>query len=323
MKQSCFLATRAVLGAVLLGVCGASSPVGAQAQAAPLATPDGVHTRTLALRNVKPSIVAFWLDPVHHRAPEEVREGSSLIQQNVWATPSARLPGNGNGPQGLQLPEGIKSIVPVDMQNGLVVSGTNAGLDALEKLLSSLDVPLVQFELEACFYRIDLADLSALGLKFDPSPEETPYGFGSVSGLPADYQGRFVELEAAKRVGILSVPRVTTIDGLGGEAKQTSTRPVSWNEKAPLPHLAGAVKDGRTAQRFAHINNSNSLRSTVTRIEGGLIEVVVEPHLGTRVLSVEATVREEEPFAIQMSPSTDARQLIVVVTVHRVRRLSE
>jgi len=45
--------------------------------------------------------------------------------------------------------------------------------------------------------------------------------------------------------------------------------------------------------------------------------------LGARSFSVQATVPEDKPFAMQFSPSTDKQQIIAVVTPRRIRRAGD
>ncbi len=272
--------------------------------------------------------MAFWLDPAHQPMPIELQFGravspldSAMFERDALGKP-VRLPGNGNGPLDLQLPPGITRVVPLYPQNALQVTGTPSGLSALEKLLPTLDVPLVQYEIEARFLELDRAALSETGLKFEPMAEENADVFGSVTALPLNFGARINQLVEAKRARLLTAPRVTLIDGLGAELKQTLSTSVAWNETS-IPHPVDATTNKQTPQRIAYVQSSVGLRTSATRRADGLIALAIEPRLGTRILSVRATVREDQPFAIQMSPSTDARQIIVIVTPHRVRRAGE
>lgn len=326
--------------AVVLSVCVTSIPTLAQDQ--PAAFPaTQLQKRFFQLRNIKPSIVAFWLDPAHQPTPiyiqyatssgvtsevfESLPEGQNLLTADGKREPPKplRLPGNGNGPVDLKLPAGIERLVTIDPQNILEVTGTVQGLNALEKLLPTLDVALVQYEIEANFYQLDRAALPETGLKFDVLQPETAYNFGSATALPLDFKQRIGKLVESKRALLLTAPRVTLIDGLGGLLSQTTSTPAVWNETPALPRPVDAPANVQTPQRVAYITTSIGIRTSVTRAADGLISVAVEPHLGTRTLSVTAKVREDQPFAIQMSPSTDARQIIIIVTPTRVRRAGD
>ena len=339
------------LSLVLLGACAAPS-VRAQDAPAPVAAPE-VQTRFFTIYNVKASLAAFWLDPAHQPVPVDIQEGQRFNPSGAWATGYSsflhplpfpisgtanpysnalataapapptplRLPGNALGPADLKLPHGIERIVAIDAQNSLRVTGTESGVSALKKLLSTLDVPLAQIEIEARFYQLDRATLRQTGVKFDPIRDETPDTFGSVAALPPDFETRIGNLVRAKRALLLAAPRTTLIDGLGAEAQSQLTIVGGLDEPATVLHPVATP--ALTLPRIAEIHSSTGIRVSVTRMEGGLMAIAVEPHLGARVLFVQATIREDQSLAIQMSPSKDKRQIIVIVTPRRVRRAGD
>lgn len=316
--MSRFIASRALLSAFLLGAV--LSPVWAQQAPATVPSPQ-LQSRTFRLRNIRPSLVAFWLDAAHQPMPIEIQSGRTLgpfdiqlVEPDALSKP-VRLPGNGNGPLDLRLPSGITRLVSIDPQNVLQATGTPEALNALETLLPALDVPLVQLEIVARFVEIERADFHKAGLKFEPLQAERAYTLGALSSVPVDFETRLEQLIRSKRARVLTAPRVTLIDGLGGELKQTLSTPVAWNDAvsatAPAP------------QRFAYIQSSIGLRASATRLKDDRIALNIEPRLNSRILSLSTTVRDDQSFALQMSPSTEARQLIVIVTTHRVRREGE
>ncbi len=328
--------------AFLLGAF-ASPLVRAQEVPAPVAAPD-VQTRTFTLRNVRPSLVAFWLDPAHHLAPVEIqvaRAVSDGADLNVEDFPMVmfkelgkpgtsmdkpnfpRLPGNGNGPRDLRLPGGISSLMANDAGNMLLVRGTESGLSALEALLPTLDVPLVQYEIQASFYELDRALLPQTALKFGHFGEENADGFGAIAALPVDFQSRIQKLVESKRALLVTEPRITVIEGLGGYLKQGLNTPFLWNETPSVARPVDAPANGQTPQRLAYIRTVIGINASITRVQTDLLAVAIEPRFNTRTLSVLTTIREDEPFAIQFSPSTDKRQIIVVVTPRRVRRAGD
>ena len=307
-----------LLSAALL--LGAAPLVPAPAQAGGIVLTPELHTRVFELRNVKPSLVAYWFDPAHQSMPLDIlwgRTASLNLSIQIGAEmgpdgvvkPRPRLPGNANGPVGLVLPTGIQKISAIDPQGALFAVGTQEGLDALGTLLPTLDVALVQYEIEARFYRVGLTDLPALGLQFDTLRGESADTFGSATALPPDFEARLARLFSPKAPVALTAPRVTVIDGLDGESKRPSFTALGLNE---TPALA--------PPRFALVTTAIGIRAGVTRLQNGLIEVAIEPHFGSRTVSITANVADEQPFAIRMSPATDARQLLVVVNTRRVRR---
>jgi len=100
------------------------------------------------------------------------------------------------------------------------------------------------------------------------------------------------------------------MDGLSGELKQSTSSPFVLSGAAAAAHVA-------------FVTTTIGLRAGVTRLQNGLIEVAIEPHYGSRTVSVTANVSDNEPFAIRMTPATDARQIIVVVTIRRIKRADD
>lgn len=279
--------------------------------------------------------MAFWLDPAHRVAPEEF--SFKLANDMSFGQDLSRLPGNGRGPLDFKLPVGVTSVMAVDAQNGLIARGTQEGLRALDALITAADVPLVQYEVEARFCQIDLADLPQTGLKFPGQERESPDYFGSVALAPLDWEARLSKLQDAGRLGVLSAPRLTLIDGLAAQVQQSVITPLVVDEKLAREHpqppvsldltpaSTGRVPIPRFATQagMALLTNSMGLRAALVRQSGGLVSLSLSPSMGMRTLSVQTTVREEQPLAIRMSPAKETRQLIVFVTPRRIQRIGE
>ena len=316
--------------------------VQAQQTPAPVAAPaPDVQTRTFTLRNVRPSLVAFWLDPVRQPMPPEIQRGRAvndgadlhvedfpMVMFKELVKPGTsmdkpnfpRLPGNANGPRDLQLPEGISSILANDAGKMLLVRGTGNGLSALETLLPALDVPLVQYEIKASFYELDRAFLPQTALKFEQPGQENANYFGAIAALPVDFESRIQKLVESKSVLLVAEPHIAVFEGLGGYLKQSLNTPFLWNETPSLALPVDAPADVQTPQRIAFVRTLTGMNASITRIKTDLLAIAIEPRFNGRTLSVLTTIREEQPFAIQMSPSTDEKQILVIVTPRRVRR---
>ncbi len=162
------------LRATTLGVALALSSAVSQAQPAqnemPMPTAEAAPAHTAAIikvRNAPSAIIAYWLDPLHQPVPtlvEHSRRNGELWTRDADELP--RQPGNGNGPRDLKLPQGIESVFSVDPQNVLQVKGTEAGIEALRKLVQEIDVPIGQLEIEAQIWEISPAKLKSLPLVF-------------------------------------------------------------------------------------------------------------------------------------------------------------
>lgn len=100
------------------------APLDEQTQAAL----DANKPRTYAIRikNVSPSLMAYWLDPKNHAAPPSAlpgeREAIAILKD-------------------YSLPVGVERIVAVDPQNALLIFGTPKGAQELMQTIDLLDQP--------------------------------------------------------------------------------------------------------------------------------------------------------------------------------------
>ncbi|BCM90373.1 hypothetical protein IAD21_02225 [Abditibacteriota bacterium] len=361
LKTSCSSRRRVASVTALVGVCCLSLPLWAQekadlptaqAQLSPFGDPVGqfqpvksadttsapqLYRGLIHIRNVKASVVAYWLDSAQHPVPLDMQLSQQLADEGRVLATLPRLPGNGNGPLDLKLPAGVTSLVPIDPQNALLATGTQEGLQALTALIPTIDVPLVQYEIEAQFLQISRADLAATGLKFANPPKQAPDYFGSVAMVPASFHSK--DLLDRKRARILTDPRVTVIDGLTGWLRMTTSTPFVLDDDLMRQHMSissdakpggkgveqarDIAPGGDIAPGVALLTNTTGMRVTALHRKDDLVLLSINPVLGTRSISVATTVREDQSFAIQMSPAKDARQIIVVVTLRRIRRLTE
>jgi hypothetical protein len=281
------------------------------------------------VRNVTPSLVAYWLDPASQQMPLTLKASLALGTDSEVFNKLPRLPGNANGPAGLRMPLGVKRVIAVDPQDLLLAVGTKEGLQALDALLPTLDVPLVQYEVEAQFLQMSRADFFKIGLDFGQFAEQNPNSIGSVLGPGTKRQnspntmGRFIK---EGRIKLISAPRVTTMDGLTAQAVQTTSIPIVVNQEAfkqaasqkPVNATQGATPEMLRA--MGYVSTSIGMRVTPYQNANDLISLSITPILQTRTVSVNATIREAESFAIQMSPAKDEQQVVVFVTVRRIQR---
>ena len=157
-----------------------------------------VSTVEVKIRNVRPSLLAYWLDPAHQPMPQMIQvsvasggklpgfdSDNELARQSVagappfprilfsYASELPRQPGNGQGPLDLKLPADLEIVEVRAQQNVLIAKGTEESLTQLRKLLGVLDVPLNQVVIEAQFIRFKPADLAKLQLEFLPKYDDT------------------------------------------------------------------------------------------------------------------------------------------------------
>ena len=309
---------------------------GARAQNAPVGAPVGagateVQTVYIPLRNVPPSLMAYWLDPARQPMPVTLR--SSLA--NEGGVPTAidelpRQPGNGKGPRDLRLPDGVSELISVDPQNVLRARGTAAGLEALVKLVSQIDVPLGRVEIEAQIVEVAPADLDGLQLPFrwtELTSEEKGEGIRAVlpdlsrpalAQVAPQLPGQLNALIAADRAKILFAPRVTAIDGLTARLYSTRAGPVLMPD-AP----ASATETLDFATGLAFVESRIGMRATPV-LHGAVAALDFEVEIEGQVARARANLRDGQTLALLLPrPKSAAYARVVFVTARIVRRTGE
>ncbi len=92
---------------------------------------------SVRLRFMKPSTMAFWLDPKNHPASIELQNRAiigkpNLKESDVVEVPSPQVPT-------YSLPAGVERIVPADTQNALLIFGRPEGVAQLRDNIAFLD----------------------------------------------------------------------------------------------------------------------------------------------------------------------------------------
>jgi len=221
------------------------------------------------------------------------------------------LPGNVNGPDGLHFPAGISSLVAIDPQDGLYATGTKEGLDALAKMLPSLDVPLRQVEITTRFVRINHADFSALGLLDTSNGEKiaAPDGTNTVLAPLGDFSTRLDQVMARKNNLVMAAPRVIAIDGASAQLLLSSSTPA----------LVAPGGDGQLKpDDIACVSTSIGVKARVWRVSETSCRIGIEPRYGNQVANVEATLRENQPLVMRLG-SESGQPLLAVTTFQFVR----
>ncbi|HVF09550.1 MAG TPA: hypothetical protein VNA16_02040, partial [Abditibacteriaceae bacterium] len=197
--------------------------------------------RTLRLHNVSPRIVAWWLDPAHNPMPVEFATAQKNLEP---AAPGGQFNPYNPSPEAspklrkgaFELPEGIDQIIPVDPQSALLIYGTEEGVRRLETLVSYLDRPIPQIEIEAQFVETDLADGKAFGIDWsgatnDPFTEKTTGrtpgpGTFSLGYVRGNLQAALKAMVAQGKARIVSLPRVTALNNLTASMYTSTSIPV-------------------------------------------------------------------------------------------------
>ncbi|PQV63404.1 type II and III secretion system protein [Abditibacterium utsteinense] len=200
-------------------VAGAAFPVGAWAQNAATSQTARRQTKTIAIKNVAPSLMAWWLDPAHNTFPVQFQHSQNNREDNPLIVekenPKWEIPA---------LPAGIERVVGLEAQKTLLVFGTEAGVAELERIVALLDKPLRQIEIECRFIDIDPKDAKQLG--FSP-PANSKERYAAVPLMPnVNWNSTLNGMLADGKAKIISAPRVTAFNNLTAALSMSTSTPV-------------------------------------------------------------------------------------------------
>lgn len=311
------------------------------------------------IKNLKPSIITWTLDPVHNQMPLEyrisdrnqkrmTREGVAIpavapeVMQAMRGLGPAPSSNTTYGPSGLggavtdngsqeggygqftpyttanmqfgqrggaqgagqrggqrggqggrggggafALPEGIESAVAVDPQNAILVYGTEAGVRKLQTIISYLDKPLQQVEIEAQFVTLNTNDTRQIGIDFQsnngpfttnltgqaPAPTAGAFTLGYVRN---NFQARLNALISRSRAKVVNAPRVLAINNLTASIESEVQTPIILT--TVTTGIGGQQSQG---QDLLYIPTSIGLEVTPTINNDGTITVVMSPQVET------------------------------------------
>ncbi len=249
--------------ALALSVLGTTLPAFAQtaATAAPLQNatqPAGAQWQAIPVKNVSPHVMAWWLDPNSNPEPAEYAQSRQLPGSGTGFNPAARSgtgqttatpPRKSNSLLDIGTGHEIQSVVAVDAQKMLLVLGTAEGLQQAKTLISYLDRPLRQVEIEAQFVEVDAATAQELGINFNTA--SGPFTAGATTEAPpanlalgffrGNLQAKLNSLANQKKAKITSQPRVTTFNNMMARLENSFSVPAALGIKdekgefQPLP----------------------------------------------------------------------------------------
>jgi type II secretory pathway component GspD/PulD (secretin) len=203
--------------------------------------------------------------------------------------------GRNNSSGSFELPGEIERIVAIDPQNVIMVAGgTQADIEALQRIIDVLDKPLRQVEIEAQFVELTAAESKNFGIDFSSSRGNfdfsTNSGFNQGGG-PAGIQVGFVRgnfqatlkaLASQNRVKVVTAPRVTAINNLTALIESSSSTPVTLTTAAVGGGVGGGVAQG---QSLMYITTSIGLNVTPTINGDDTITVLMQPQLESQGIS--------------------------------------
>lgn len=251
-----------ICSALLLGAALSSESI-SHAQAAPKQAPIAKsafssETARIQLVNVPVNMMAYWLDPARQRKPLQIERNEK--NGGIWANEINKLtrqPGNGNGPRDLKLPPNVEITGTIVPRNVLLVKGTKTGVEALQKLVKRIDVPLKRIEIEAQIWEIYPAKMKDLPLVFRavaPRDEAQESINGDVFartelaapiGDIAPVMKHLKAWENDQDARLLTAPRVSTLDGIAVTLSSTQIRAFDIDE---MQQAQPYVQDSTDAQ---------------------------------------------------------------------------
>ena len=194
----------AVFALCATAVCSMTS-VRAETVATQTATP--IQNATIVLRHIKPSLMAYWIDPQHTKLELSKR---IPLQHDIFTPRPARAVVNSSRKNVLQpdtfkqgeLPPGAESLTANDAANELIVRGSQEGIERVRELAWFLDKPILLIEVE-----MQLAQLPKTLLATDAA---------KMLSINPDIEvfdgGAIIKLSASSKAKIVAAPRVTTFN---------------------------------------------------------------------------------------------------------------
>jgi general secretion pathway protein D len=206
--------------------------------------------------------------------------------------------GQGGGGQQAQnlLPEGIDSVLAYDVDNTLIVRGTDEGIRELKEIVRLLDIAPRQLSIRAEFITVQQDDLRTFGINFDIAR-----GSLTASTGPAFAQGE-VALNYATG-NLVAALRTSLVEGKGRlinspMATTTNNVPVVLTIGTTVPIITNSVAFGQGGQGITipqinpvqvvsglfvipRINGDNSITMTVSPFIQDIVSEVPNPAGGT------------------------------------------
>ena len=212
-----------------IAICGAVclAPIGARAQDAggPLVTSApkaerADNVQTILLRNVPPDLMAWWLDPSHNPEPFYYAVARRALRDNRSLATGAAQFQNTATAAGWKAAPDDGEIRAVNSQNLILLVGMTAERTReIERIVALIDWPLRQIEITAQFIEAD----SAVARRLEaPVAIEGQLSFKIMGDRAHAALG---ELSVAKKLTILSAPRVTAIDNLAASLGNAVSTP--------------------------------------------------------------------------------------------------
>ncbi|MDB5105824.1 MAG: putative bacterial type secretion system protein [Fibrobacteres bacterium] len=184
----------------------------------------------------------------------------------------------------------IENIKVIKEQNAVLISGTRDDIELVKSFLEKVDVPTPQVLMEVIVVEYNREKNSDFGIAAGTSnnPGANLNAYGSLSGvrnrfsqgsfqgviglLPPKFDVNLVALEKKNKAKILSMPKITTLNGNKAELKvsRTSYYPVS-----------SVTKDGFQNNDFRTVDDGITIELTPWITKHGEVSVTISPSIKT------------------------------------------
>jgi type II secretory pathway component GspD/PulD (secretin) len=250
----------------------------------------------IRVRNLMPSMMAWWLDPKRHPEPQQYLmsrrnlELSSAFVSNARGARSATSP-NIKQEGSIGLPEGVEFVVPQDEQNTLMVYGTTEGLAQLQDVVSFLDRPLRQIEVTTKLVEMSAKTAGELGwIARDQAVAPTPQAENvslvknekvSLIFAQNNIHSRIQALVAEKKANVRKGLGIAAINNLTARLGMTIAQPAALGVKEGDNFKP--LLDPESATTPFYLTTTSSLSATPTINNDGTITLLLQPSKDLRI----------------------------------------
>ena len=274
------------------------------------------NLNTVQLKNIKPSTMAYWLDPKNQKLPiENVREAeaeataqetgrvtrvpraenvntSNSNQMTSYSSASNQVTGGQGGgstsalPSSggtVALPDGVDNLIAVDSLNVLLVRGTDEGVDRLREVIALLDRPIAQIEIEAQFVSVAVQDVNQFQLDFNNPGSNAPDsiigtpGRLAISGRVGNFRANLLAVLSNGRTKVVTSPRVTTFNNQAASLVSQTRQTIFIRRVTLIPGNNGNNPTQQVDFDQFDLNTGTVLTVVPTLLKDGTINITLRP----------------------------------------------
>jgi len=249
------------------------------------------------IKNVKASVMAWWLDPAHNTEPNEFVYSNRSETRNFPQLPnsySIRRPLGEN----YNLPEGV-SLTAINSRNVLYILAADEAMQQVQKNIDLLDKPLKQIEIETQYIQVSPKEMKRLKIPTAGEanrPNIKTSGPFTLGFPQTDIKAKIAELLKENKARVFTAPRVTAINTLTAEIRTTTTMPavVNIKDSTLIFKTDNSTKSDTTTAPF-NISVSVGFAARPTINKDKTISLLLSP---SRTLELQQTNKAQEPKSL-------------------------